>query len=137
MSWTRYFLHDYFTAKELDRIDHNLRRLRSSRARSDSELRDRIDELEDDLARLTLLVHAMAETCVRKGLLSRKEISRMADELDLLDGCADGKLDPGALPGARRRERTGPVSPEEHLRNLEKREPRSPGEFLSDLEDQH
>jgi hypothetical protein len=131
MGWTRYLLHDYYTAKELDRIDDHMRRIRSSSTRSAGDARERIEELEDDLGRLTLLVHAMAEACVRKGVLSRDEIMAVADEIDLLDGTADGKL---AVRDPDQQRETGPQRPEEHLRQLEKREHQTPGEFLSNLE---
>jgi hypothetical protein len=135
MGWTRYLLHDYYTAKELDRIDERMRSMRSSSARSAGDARERVEELEDDLGRLTLLVHALAEACVRKGVLSRDEIAAVADDIDLLDGCADGKLAPSSLRDPDSRRESRPQSPEEHLRQLEKRDPQSPGEFLSNLED--
>jgi hypothetical protein len=135
MSWTRYLCQDYFTVKELDRIDANVRRMRMSSARSDAGLRDRIAELEDDLGRLTLLTHALAEACVRKGIFTREEIAAIADELDLLDGRADGQLDPAALRGPDEQRSPSRQSPEDHLHELEKREQQTPGQFLSELED--
>ncbi len=135
MGWTRYLLHDYYTAKELDRIDERMRRIRSSNARSAGDARERIEELEDDLGRLSLLVHALAEACVRQGVLSREQITSIADEIDLLDGCADGKLAPSSLRDPDERRPTRPQRPEEHLRQLEKGDHQSPGEFLSNLED--
>jgi hypothetical protein len=128
-------MHDYYTAKELDRIDDHLRRIRSSTARSAGAVHDRTEELEDDLGRLTLLVHALAEACVRKGVLSREEISAMASEIDLLDGCADGKLAPSTFRDPDQQREKRPPSPEEHLRRLERRDHQGPGEFLSNLED--
>ena len=136
MSWTRYLCHDFFTAQELNRMEDRVRRMRSSSARSDTNLRNRIDELEDDLGRLSLLTHALAEACVRKGIFNREEISSIADELDLLDGRADGRLDPEALHGPNEQRSTSSRSPHDHLHELEKREQQTPGQFLSDLEDQ-
>ena len=72
MSWTRYLLHDFFTAHELNRVEHRFRRSRSASASSGAAVRDRMDDLEDDLGRATLIVHALAEVCVRKGLLTRE-----------------------------------------------------------------
>jgi hypothetical protein len=134
MSWTRYLFHDYFTAREFNRLDERLRHRRMSEARSGAEQRRRIDELEDDLGRLTLLVHALAEACVRKGMLTRPEIAALVDELDLLDGRADGKLDlpaPGE-PGEARPQR--PATPEGYLHELEKGDAQTPDEFLADLQ---
>jgi hypothetical protein len=136
VSWTRYLLHDYFTAEEFNRMDRRVRQMRSSQARSSADLRDRIADLEDDLGRLTLLTYALAEACVRKGVFTREEIASFADELDLVDGRADGKLDPSALHGPGEQRPTRPRSPESHLHDLERREHKTPGQFLSELEEQ-
>ncbi len=135
MSWTRYLCHDFFTAQELNRMEDRVRQMRSSSARSDTNLRNRIDELEDDIGRLSLLTHALAEACVRKGVFNREEIAAVADELDLLDGRADGRLDPEALRGPGEQRSASSRSPQDHLHELEKREQQTPGQFLSDLED--
>jgi hypothetical protein len=117
-------------------MEDRVRQMNSRSSRSDANLRDRIDELEDDIGRLSLMMHALAEACVRKGVFSREEIASIADELDLLDGQADGKLDPAALRGPGEQRSTSPRSPQDHLHELEKREQQTPGQFLSDLEDQ-
>ena len=105
-------------------------------SRASADLRQRVDELEDDLGRATLIVHALAEACVRKGLLGREEIAAIVDEVDLLDGKADGKLDPAALRSPDEQRAKRPPSAERHLHDLESQETQSPGEFLSDLERQ-
>ena len=134
MSWTRYLLHDFFTAHELNRIDERFRRSRTASASTRAGMYDRIDELEDDLGRATLIVHALAEACVRKGLLTREEIAAMVNEVDLRDGKSDGKLDSTALRPPRAEHARRPMSPEQHLHELEKQDESSPGDFLADLE---
>jgi hypothetical protein len=120
MSWTRYLFHDYFTAKELNRIDAAAERRRRITSSERTDLRRLCSELEDDLGRLALLVHALAEVCVRKGVLTREEITAMMAEVDMLDGVADGKLDPNALrPKDERPKR--PARPEDFFRDLESR----------------
>ena len=57
----------------------------------------RVEQLEDDLARSVLLIHTLAEACVQKGVFTREEIAEAAAEIDLFDGVADGKLDPAAV----------------------------------------
>jgi hypothetical protein len=137
MTWTRYLFHDFFTARELNRMDDRVRRLRKSqmsRVNLQANLADRVEQLEDDLGRMTLFAHALAETCVRHGLLTREQIAAVAGEIDMADGQADGKLDPATLRPEATQQPDRPVSPEEHLHDMEKRRQQSPGEFLSDLE---
>jgi hypothetical protein len=137
MSWTRYLFHDFFTASELNRMDARFRRLRQARTvdvQSRGNMLDRIDELEDDLGRLTLFAQTLAEACVRNGLLTREQISTIAQELDLADGKQDGKLDPSVMRPKEQQRPERPQSTAEYLHDLEKRRRQSPGEFLSDLE---
>ena len=118
MSWTRYLFHDFFTAKELNRIDANAERRRRLASTERIGIRQRFTDTEDDVGRLALLVHALAEACVRKGVLTREEIAAMVAEVDLLDGAKDGKLDPAALRSDDRQSRpTG--RPKDFLRDLE------------------
>ncbi len=44
-----------------------------------------------------LLIHTLAEACIAKGVFTREEIAQAAAEIDLLDGTADGKLDPAVV----------------------------------------
>lgn len=63
----------------------------------ESERDARIADLEDDVARLTLVTMTMMEMIVRKGIATREELSALVAEIDGLDGEPDGKLDPSAL----------------------------------------
>lgn len=98
MSWTRYLLHDFWTAREFNRIEDETRtrsrwtQHRAQAIKGDLEsLRERVVELEDDLGRVTLLLRALADTCVTRGLLSKAELERVAQAIDASDGTADGK----------------------------------------------
>jgi hypothetical protein len=97
MSWMRELFRDFFPAQELNRLDAAMERRRSRAAAERIDLRAHILEVEDDLARLALVVHALAETCLKKGVLTREEIAAMMAKVDLLDGVADGKLDPSVM----------------------------------------
>ena len=97
MSWTRYLFHDFWTAREFDRMDDQLRRKGWADRRSRIELRERVKSLEDDLGRVALLCRALVDVALAKGLLTRDEISAMIAKTDLADGRADGKLDPEKL----------------------------------------
>ncbi len=118
MSWTRYLFHDYFTARSLNQLDATAERRRRQASSQRIDIRSRCSELEDDVGRLALLVHALAEACVRKGVLWREEIAAMVTEVDLLDGVADGKLDPAVLRPGDQQPKT-PTRPEDFLRDLE------------------
>lgn len=99
MSWTRYLLHDFWTAREFNRIDDDERRRgraeRAARRRQEAELTamaQRVAELEQDLGEATLLLRALAELCVEKGLVAPADLSAKVAALDALDGTVDGRL---------------------------------------------
>ena len=52
----------------------------------------RIEQLEDDLARAALVIHSLVEMCVRQGVFTADELAVVMEEVDLWDGVADGKL---------------------------------------------
>ena len=56
------------------------------------KLRDRIEELEQDLAETSLLVRTLADLCVEKGVLAAGEMVAKAEQLDALDGVIDGRM---------------------------------------------
>lgn len=92
MNWTRYFFHDFFTAAEFNRMEDRLRQQRRHDSRSRSDLRLRVDELEDEVARLSLIAHALAEACVQSGALTREQMREATHRLDAADGMLDGQL---------------------------------------------
>lgn len=99
MSWTRYLLHDFWTAREFNRIDDEERRRnrsqRAARRRHETELAvmaQRIDELEQDLGEATLLLRALADLCVEQGVVAPADLAAKAAALDALDGTVDGRM---------------------------------------------
>jgi hypothetical protein len=99
MSWTRYILHDFWTAREFNRLDDTRRarrkasrRHRSQHASERAALSNRIDELEQDLGEAVLLLRTMSDLCVAKGVISAEEIMAKAEELDAQDGVIDGRM---------------------------------------------
>lgn len=99
MSWTRYLLHDFWTAREFNRIDEERRVRRRSRrkrtrrlANERAKLEGRIEELEQDLGEAVLLLRTMSDLCVQKGVLTADEMMARAEELDALDGVLDGRM---------------------------------------------
>lgn len=109
-AWERYKLLDMH-----DDLKQSQREAGYARTRTT----DNIETLEENLSRALLLVHALTEALVRKGVMTREEIAAVADQLDMLDGQADGKLTPGTVGGTVKAPDT-PLSPNEFLRKLEK-----------------
>jgi len=85
------------TSHDKARFEARLARMRESRTGPAIPDPERLEQLEDDLARTHLLIHALVEACLSKGVLTREQISEACARLDLLDGVADGKLDPAVL----------------------------------------
>ena len=120
MSLMRYFMHDYWQTSQIDRLDRHVRSMRLRESASRGQLSDRVDELEDALARTTLALFTLHEACLRKGLLSSDDLNAVMDEIDLRDGVRDGKLNPESLkPPEERRQPPRPSTPGEFLRGLE------------------
>lgn len=107
MSWTRYLLHDFWTAREFNKIDEERRaRRRTSRRRTErlkaarEALEARVDELEQDLGEAVLLVRTLTDLCLEKGVLDPEDMFKKAEELDALDGVIDGRMGKPVDPDA-------------------------------------
>jgi len=70
MGLARWMLNDWFTAHELDQLDSKL----ESQARRDQRQDQRIDESRADLERTSLLVKALADLCIERGVLTREQL---------------------------------------------------------------
>jgi hypothetical protein len=85
----------------------HLRRMADRQARTDrlnlmrqneqSMLEERINELDCDVGVLALVLASLLETANEKGTISREEIKEKIEELDILDGFRDGKLNASFL----------------------------------------
>ena len=109
----------YFGDRHRELIDEKIARYRASADDPRIKLVDRVNQLEDDLGRTLLLLVALADTCMAKGVLTKKDITEMAKKIDPADGVPDGKLDPEAVWPESASRSQPPVSPEEHFRRLE------------------
>lgn len=114
--WGAYAISKYFANEHRELIDKRMRRWRERANDPRIALVDRVASLEDDLGRALLLLHTLAETCLRAGVMSREQLSQIAAELDRADGVEDGKLDPSTLRSDE--EPTTATSTEEYLRRL-------------------
>lgn len=88
----RFFLHDFFTAMELNEIERTNKRRDRGIRRVGKQMRERHEELQDQVDRLTLFTVALAELSVAKGAITRDELHKMIHEIDMRDGVADGKI---------------------------------------------
>ena len=98
MSLSRYLIHDFFTAREFNRRDaqrrSDNRAARSRRRQLSQRERDRdsrLEAVEEDLGQAVLLVRALADLCLEKGVLDGGELLDLMERLDAADGEADGK----------------------------------------------
>ena len=97
---------------EFDKLRRHVRADRSRRRRKLSAAEQRVEALEEALARVTMLARALAELCLAKGLVTRAELERALAEADLADGAEDGGLDPSvALPGEQKAADLEPLEP--------------------------
>jgi hypothetical protein len=105
MAWDRFLagLLSSRSAQELERAEAEKRRWQRQfsatrrRPRDSHALAERIELLEADVARLSLMAMTLTEVVVRAGLLTREQLQAVAAEIDLLDGKADGMLHPDVL----------------------------------------
>ena len=109
-AWERYKLLDMH-----DDLKQSQREASHARVRATES----VEALEENLSRALLLVHALTEALVRKGLVTREEIAVVAAQLDMLDGQADGKLALGTVAGTVKVPER-PLSTQEFLGKLEK-----------------
>ena len=92
-------------------LEQHAQRLAISGARRGARQSERMLELERDLARVALLARALADACLRKGLLTAEELERQLAETDFADGVFDGELDPKLIaPGASRLAELQPIA---------------------------
>jgi len=91
MGLTRYFLHDFWTAREFDQLDEELERARIRSAHHQDQLLTQLEDLERDIGRLTLTVRALVDVCLAKGLFEKGELTSRMKRIDLSDGVEDGR----------------------------------------------
>lgn len=121
------------------RIEDNLARvkkqLRTAGMDSAADLRSvltSIDQLEVDIGRTLLKLHALSEVLLRKGLVSEEELTAAAKDIDATDGEADGQLHPSLFRTEEENSRV--PSPRAFLVALEKQDVLSPEQFFAKLE---
>ncbi len=82
---------DYWTSRYADQLDARRRKAHLASVRGRLRLQQRVEELEEDLARMGLLTLALARLCVDKGVVTSDELKARMREIDLADGVEDGK----------------------------------------------
>jgi hypothetical protein len=90
----------YSLLGQIEDRDRIRRRAHLASVRARLRLQQRVEQLEDDLARVGLVTLALAKLCVEKGVLSPDELNAKMSEVDLADGVEDGRASPDATePG--------------------------------------
>ena len=96
MSWTRYLVHDFWTAREFNEIEERTKAHARALRRSGRRASRQREELETDVGFLALTLLSLVRSLVDKGVLSAEELRAHMRELDAADGVEDGRLDPDA-----------------------------------------
>ncbi len=87
----------------LHALERRTRELALVSAHRRAQASRRIEALEHDLARVALVVRAIADLAIAKGLFTDAELRRQFDEADFADGVFDAELDPKLVaPGTGR-----------------------------------
>ena len=117
----------YFQKKEVERLEVMLDRRRKHQrrkvnraARDENRLAQDVDDADADLGRALLLTVALHDVLLDKGLLVSNDLGQAARDVDLLDGTADGKLDPAVLRPADDSPPNGSDDPKDFLKRLER-----------------
>jgi len=135
MSDIPYWTDNWFATHEIKKNFSRLKQqVRDARQDSASDLRTvlaGIDQLEVDVGRTLLKLHAIVDVLNEKGIVTTEELASRARDLDAMDGAPDGILHPSLFRTAEERNRT--PSPRAFLIELEK-QTTSPKEFLAQLE---
>lgn len=97
MDWSKHFMHDYWQTSQIDKLNAAVESLVTRERTTHTQTAERVEALEEELARAVLVIHTLLEVCVRKGVFSKADFQQVVDEIDFLDGMIDGKLDPRAL----------------------------------------
>lgn len=138
MNENHYWSEDHFSRHRIHERFHSLRdEVRQARMDSGADMRtvySLLDQLETDIGRVILKVHAISDVLLEKGLVTTDELSAKAHDLDMLDGHSDGKIHPSVF--RTEREQNQILSPRAFLLNLEKEDVVTPKGFLAQLEEE-
>lgn len=100
MSLGRFFFHDIFTQKALSDVDVRLKTMRRADLSAKLSSARRMNALEADLAHLALIVRALGDVILAKGVATPSDLEAALAAADVLDGASDQRLSPKlAKPG--------------------------------------
>ena len=121
--------------KQFDFIRNQAVQVGDERSANLRYLLSSIDQLERDIGRGLLKVHAIVDVLIEKGIVTDEELADRATVLDQLDGERDGALNPSVF--RTEIERTNTPPPRVFMAQLETGDPlQTTEEFLADLESQ-
>jgi hypothetical protein len=82
------------TTHDLKILEKRLGQKARASLKNQGSMNKRIYELEEQLAKMTLLCRTLSDVVVRKGIVALDEFVEIMDEIDLDDGVADGQVTP-------------------------------------------
>ncbi len=122
---------EFYDQRLLYELKQRIREVRTAANKSDRSIYDTIDQLETDLGRAILKLHAIAAVLEEKGLVTNDELAAKESELDAADGKIDGVLHPSYFRTDAENNRQ--LSPHAFLNKLEKMDFPTPRDFLGTL----
>lgn len=99
MSLFDFFFPEQAQASHLRKLTEQNRASRTRSHRTSTELKSRVDALEDDLGYVTLILGSILDALDKNGVVTRADLKVTLDGLDAIDGVKDGKLDINVLRG--------------------------------------
>ena len=137
MNDKHYWSEDHFARHRISEGFRKIRdEVRQTRMDNGADMRtvySLLDQLETDIGRVLLKVHAISDVLLEKGVLNSAELAAKAKDLDLLDGESDGKIHPSVF--RTEQEQDCILSPRAFLLHLEKEDVVTPRGFLAQLEE--
>jgi hypothetical protein len=98
--------------EELRQLKRLVRRARAARRSDQGSQDERLEELEAGVGRLALVLRALAELAVERGLIRSEDLVAKMNAVDGADGAEDETLDPRVvLPGESKLAELEPLVP--------------------------
>jgi len=91
------------STSDLRQLKTHMRSVEQRARRNRSAARRGELKLEQGLTRVAMVVRAMADLCIARGIFTSEQLLAQLSDADLADGVQDGGLDPElAIPGSHR-----------------------------------
>ena len=114
--WSRYLIHGYWTGREFEKVEGEMRARSSAARRGRIKNNERIEDLERDVGAMAMLLRAMTDLLVERSVVKPEDLRAFVHRADMMDGVHDGKLDPRTARGEKPKPRPKPKPPRRRRR---------------------